>query len=261
MAKYKATRQDIKSRYNVLAVGDGRADRLLTYETPFAYSTRAEGWACDYYLIDADNDIVISTGYAPTGKKINCNTLRIYDEKARIIRDNETLTADEKRDKIAELLKEWAQVARRSIATKTNEKRGGQLSTNSRQARENIRAYIINNYDDDCTDDAPEKSKGFEAIARYILKCFYREYVKGVRSAWRVSRESLFIEWTQGLPSALNCDYYLCRAVYDLGDILQETEEQRAKYTEEEAAKRLTHLIWRELNAAVNFDDIERAEK
>lgn len=39
---------------------------VLNYEQPFAYSVRREGWACDYYNIDG---IVVSTGYAPHGKK------------------------------------------------------------------------------------------------------------------------------------------------------------------------------------------------
>lgn len=38
--------------------------RLLTYTEPFAYSADECGWACDYYRVD---DVVISTGYRPSG--------------------------------------------------------------------------------------------------------------------------------------------------------------------------------------------------
>ena len=39
----------------------------------FAYSSRAEGWACDYYTID---NVLISTGYAPLEAK---NTRKDYE--------------------------------------------------------------------------------------------------------------------------------------------------------------------------------------
>ena len=57
----------------------------MQYREPFGYSTRAEGWACDYY--DAYN-CIISTGYAPISAKNtkpNYKLIRKNDDAAREI--------------------------------------------------------------------------------------------------------------------------------------------------------------------------------
>ena len=81
--KYKTTRKEIKERYDVYCIGNGNLQFLLKYITPFGYSTRAEGWACDYY--DVGKGIVLCDGYAPIGKKVNFDTMRFFDEKAKEI--------------------------------------------------------------------------------------------------------------------------------------------------------------------------------
>ena len=56
------------------------------------------------------------------------------------------------------------------------------------------------------------------------------------------------MDWCSGLPGVLDtCYYYNRSAVDDLGAILEETDEERARYTEEQAEKMLTTLIYREL--------------
>ena len=105
MSKYKVTRKEIKERYsNILQIGYCDAQHLLTYQNEFAYSTRAEGWACDYYNI---NGVIISTGYAPIGKKVDRNILRNYDEKAREITRNNNLSWEEKQEQVNSLLIEF----------------------------------------------------------------------------------------------------------------------------------------------------------
>ena len=115
------------------------------------------------------------------------------------------------------------------------------LKTNSKKARENIRAYIMKNF-------RPEgyinwTLSEFYEIAFYILGIFQREYPtdKNMRNA--------FEHWAAGLPSVLNCDYYLNSAVDTLGDILEESPEERGKFTQEQAEKILTKLIYRELTS------------
>ena len=84
--KFKTTKKAMKENYNKIAkIGYCNAQFLLKYIEPTAYSTRAEGWACDYYDI---NGILISTGYAPIEpKNTNCtyDIVKIYDDKAREI--------------------------------------------------------------------------------------------------------------------------------------------------------------------------------
>jgi len=78
---------------------------LLNEQRPLAYSSRAEGWACDYYEID---DVLISTGYAPlSNKNMKCDysLIREYENKALEI-DSLFLHLDERKVKKEALLKE-----------------------------------------------------------------------------------------------------------------------------------------------------------
>lgn len=62
------------------------------------------------------------------------------------------------------------------------------------------------------------------------------------------TNEQVFIDWAQGLPSVLDtCYFYNRSAIDDLGEILEQSEREKAKYTEQEAEQLLTHLIYREL--------------
>ena len=63
-----------------------------------------------------------------------------------------------------------------------------------------------------------------------------------------VNEYNIFKSWAQGLAlGGLFCYYYNRSAVDDLGDILEETPEERAKYSEQDAEEMLTRLIYREM--------------
>lgn len=119
------------------------------------------------------------------------------------------------------------------------------IRTNTRKAIENIRAYIVDNFEP-CgyTDNPPED---FPDIAAFILATFRREYV--TRASYpRGCELEPFASWCQGLPTILDtCYYYNRSAVDDLGAILEETAEEKARFSEEEAERRLTWLLYREL--------------
>lgn len=75
-----------------------------------------------------------------------------------------------------------------------------------------------------------------------------KQYSPEYQAAKGYTNEAVFIDWCQGLPSILDtCYYYNRSAVADLGDILQQSERERAQYTEEQAERLLTHLIYQEL--------------
>ena len=78
---------------------------LLSTETEFAYSTRREGWACDYYMIP--RGICVSTGYAPIGKHVDYDFLHQYDNAAREI-CNETWEWDKRKRRLDALLADFA---------------------------------------------------------------------------------------------------------------------------------------------------------
>lgn len=81
-----------------------------------------------------------------------------------------------------------------------------------------------------------------------IKKVSYNEGIK-----YELIRKSTLFDafeyWCSGLPYLLNTADYYCHnsAINILGDILEETEEERSRFSELEAEKELTYLIFREI--------------
>jgi len=122
------------------------------------------------------------------------------------------------------------------------------LRTNTKKAAANIRAYIMDGFTpENYTDNPPQE---FPEIAAFILDTFRSEKywcLQDVRYYHGCERLA-FRDWCAGLPSVLDtCYYYNRSAVDDLGAILEETEEEKARFTEQEAEQLLTDLIYREL--------------
>lgn len=119
------------------------------------------------------------------------------------------------------------------------------LKTNSKQARQNVQAYIMQGFTgENYSIETPETFKDTAAV---IMKIFNSE--KPVEGAYsRMNEQERFTDWAQGLPSILDtCYYYNRSAVDDLGAILEETAEEKARYSEQNAEQLLTALIYREL--------------
>lgn len=122
------------------------------------------------------------------------------------------------------------------------------LKANTKQAMQNIKNYIMRNFD--CTNYTETAPEGFSETATFILKCFRSEkystpedfrYYHNVEIA-------AFRDWCAGLPSVLDtCYFYNRSALDDLGEILEQSETEKAKYTETQAENTLTDLIYREL--------------
>lgn len=133
------------------------------------------------------------------------------------------------------------------------------LKTNSKKAIDNIWKYlndfvdIINEelvvYNDDMNTITEGNRK---ELATVIYQEFKAEKADDhLYKAGRISEQDLFDEWAQGLAMNGIFDYYIYRddtnPVKILGDILEETEEERAKFAEDDAARTLTYLIYREV--------------
>lgn len=85
----------------------------------------------------------------------------------------------------------------------------------------------------------------FHETAEMILKIFRSEKYYETDS---VGEQNAFANWCQGLPSALDtCYYYNRSAIEDLGNILEESDSEKSRYTEEQAGDMLTKLLYREL--------------
>ena len=122
------------------------------------------------------------------------------------------------------------------------------LKTNSKQAKENIKQYIIDGFTPENYTDG--KIEGFENIAKYILKTFRSEKynIKEDFKYYHNNELAAFFDWCQGLPSLIDtCYYYNRSAVADVAKILEQTETEAARYTEEQAEQLLTNLIYKEL--------------
>ena len=122
------------------------------------------------------------------------------------------------------------------------------LKTNNKKARENIRNYIIAGFTPEGYTDNPPQD--FPEIARFILATFRNEkhHLPQDFRYYRNNELAAFADWCAGLAGVLDtCYYYNRSAVDDLGAILEETDEEKARYTEEQAENTLTLLIYREL--------------
>lgn len=90
--KLKTTKKEVKLYYyRILSAGYCEMQYLLNYIKPFGYSSRAEGWACDYYEVGG---CCISTGYSPIASqhmKDDYHLIREYDNKAKGLTANERL--------------------------------------------------------------------------------------------------------------------------------------------------------------------------
>lgn len=111
MYKIKAMKKEMSRNYYVISIGYCKAEALLHYEDPVAYSAGSLGWACDYYCI---NGVVISTGYAPIGSrntKADYQMIEEYNNKASQIVYNGTNGLEEKQKAVAELLHRFVETA------------------------------------------------------------------------------------------------------------------------------------------------------
>jgi len=105
--KTKVTKKEINSRFkHVLNIHAEEIPNLLYFTSADYYATRAEGWACDFYVIT--NEIIFSSGYAPTGMQVNRDFERKHDARAKKIVQSKTFKLETKRKKIDSLLLEFA---------------------------------------------------------------------------------------------------------------------------------------------------------
>lgn len=116
------------------------------------------------------------------------------------------------------------------------------LKTNSKQAKENIQRYIIEHFD--CSGYDVEEPTTYQEMCQMIYDTMKKEKFHNKS----INEFEIFKDWCQGLPSILDtCYYYNRSALEDLKIILEETEDEANKYTEEQAEERLTYLLYREI--------------
>lgn len=118
------------------------------------------------------------------------------------------------------------------------------IRANSKEARNGIRKYIKECYE--AWDEAKE-NVSFDEMARDIMDQF-ENYCHGLETIYNM--QEYFEDWLTGLPSVNIGDFYnrsYSNAIDILGEILKETEEERNKYSYEQAEKLLTSMLYKEL--------------
>lgn len=106
------------------------------------------------------------------------------------------------------------------------------MKTTNKKARQNVRQYILDHFEP-CGYDFTGPCT-FQNVARFILEVYASEkyYSPEYQAAKGFTNEAVFMDWCQGLPSVLDtCYYYNRSAVVDLGNILEQSERERAQYT------------------------------
>lgn len=128
------------------------------------------------------------------------------------------------------------------------------LRSNSKKARENLRTYIMDHFDPSNYDDVNQEPETFQEVATIIWEIFQIEKYYSLEAIrkYGIPMQKVFSDWCGGLPSILDtCYYYNRSAADDLGLILEETDEEKARYSEAQACETLTRLIYREISKEV----------
>ena len=130
------------------------------------------------------------------------------------------------------------------------------LKSNSKKARENVKNYILDNFTPESYTDTPPTET--REIMQFIYNCFISEKfsIESEKRYYKYNEYFAFIDWCAGLPSVLDtCYYYNRYAVDDLGAILEETETEKSRYTESEAEKMITYLIYNVIKKEIKSND------
>ena len=121
------------------------------------------------------------------------------------------------------------------------------LKTNSRKAKENLRNYIIENvlHNDETECKTIEEAKA--TLKKHFSIEKLHPYNLQLIRLGKTTEKAIFKSWLQGLPLGGIGDYwYFCNAADILAAILEETEEEKNRYSEQQAAELLTTLIYNE---------------
>ena len=136
------------------------------------------------------------------------------------------------------------------------------LKTNSKKVYEKIDNYIFDTTYEYINDQYTDEDGSYYIKNRYmdiknnnelfavILDVFRIEKLRFDKRylTGRISHYEMFKDWAQGLALGSTFLYYYNVSAVDLlGDILEETPEERNKYSEEQAEELMTKLIYRRL--------------
>jgi hypothetical protein len=126
------------------------------------------------------------------------------------------------------------------------------LKTNSKQVKAAIMEYI-RGYKEDiaCNYEIPETELENDDSLCFVIYNIFRQEALDHNlqyKAGKISEATAFHDWASGLAMYGMFDYYYYPIAVNLaGSILQETESEKSRFTESDAEKLLTNLIYREI--------------
>lgn len=125
--------------------------------------------------------------------------------------------------------------------------------TNSKIVIEKIRKILVdcNNFAIDCGYNFEEVTD-WKAAGKNIYNAFYNEYLKN-NNRCKLATSEIFYYWMSGLPTAcrVSDDIFLSSAIDFLGDLLEQTSEERNKFDNEQAEKTACNIIFREITKSL----------
>ena len=124
------------------------------------------------------------------------------------------------------------------------------MKSTRKEVKERIHSYIESRFDPTIYGREQEEFTTFHDIAVFIFDTFAAEYRLNDPQTLRYYRtqENAFISWLQGLPSVLDPEYYYRGSAVDMvRRWLQESEEEAARFTEDQAEYYASRLIYREI--------------
>ena len=124
------------------------------------------------------------------------------------------------------------------------------LKTNSKIVRERVRAYVLDNCEDikEVMEYEGMSTESVDDVLKYVWSVFMDEYGRYIRRGQTLQDE--FSYFGGGLPFNI-FDYHNRVGAVDLvGDILEETEAERSRFSEGDAERLMDFFIFRECEKA-----------
>lgn len=135
------------------------------------------------------------------------------------------------------------------------------LRTSSKKVKEKIKAYLINGFEDSGRYSDKDKDIAlyrYDEVCDEVLIAFYEQIIEFDKGYYTSPKSNLFdgfVYWVSGLCDEINSIYYYKPIAKDIiAEWLEETEEEKNKYSEEQAERLITSLLWRELLAHSNIN-------
>lgn len=123
------------------------------------------------------------------------------------------------------------------------------LRTNSKKAKENVKYYILGNTSEEVLDACTKNHVVmFDDLAKEIWKIFFVEKVEN-DCYYKAHKKSLFDLWKEWIFGGciLDVPCYSADIHNIVGDLLEETEEEKSRYSYEQSENLLALLTFREV--------------